>query len=173
NPVLNGHEIISPLPCVPLACIAIGPEAIPMLGRTRLSRSLSLAAVLALTAAVGYTDAAEKDKGKGKGTVAPAAEYKPTGVRMDGPALTKFIDAAIEKRLAQDKITPSPQADDAEFLRRVYLDLVGHIPPADKAAAFLDSTDPDKRAKLIDELLASPEFGKHQADVWQALMLPR
>src|SRR5262249_17308038 len=64
-----------------------------------------------------------------------------------------------------------PLADDAEFLRRVYLDITGVIPPADKAAAFLDSKDPDKRAKLIDDLLASPGYGRHMADLWQALLV--
>ena len=67
----------------------------------------------------------------------------------------------------------SPLAEDAEFLRRVALDLTGVIPSADRAAAFLDSKEPDKRAKLIDELLASPRFGRHLADVWQDLLLAR
>jgi hypothetical protein len=64
-------------------------------------------------------------------------------------------------------------ADDAEFLRRVYLDLAGHIPPADRVAAFLDNRESDKRARVIDELLESADYGRHQADLWQALLLPR
>src|SRR5262249_26296213 len=67
----------------------------------------------------------------------------------------------------------SPKTNDAEFLRRVYLDLTGVIPGAEKAAAFLDDASPDKRAKLIDELLASPAFSKHQADIWTKLMFQR
>src|SRR5262249_25253124 len=55
--------------------------------------------------------------------------------------------------------------------RRAYLDLTGVIPPADKAAAFLDSRRPQKRAELIDELLASPNYGRHMGDLWQALLL--
>ena len=43
-------------------------------------------------------------------------------------------------------------ATDEEFLRRVYLDITGTIPTADKARAFLDDKSPDKRAKLIDEM---------------------
>jgi hypothetical protein len=91
----------------------------------------------------------------------------------DPKDLARRIDQAIDARLREEKVPVSPRADDAEFLRRVYLDVVGHVPPIDKAAAFLDSKDPNKRAKLIDELLASPEYGKHQADVWQSLLLPR
>jgi hypothetical protein len=83
------------------------------------------------------------------------------------------IDEAIDARLRAEKIAPSPRCDDAEFVRRIYLDLTGHIPSAEKAAAFLDSREPNKRAALIDALLAGSEYGKHQADIWQALLLPR
>jgi hypothetical protein len=89
------------------------------------------------------------------------------------PTLPARIDAAVNARLRVEKVTPSPRCDDAEFLRRVSLDLTGHIPSADKAAAFLESRDANKRAKLIDELLASSDYGKHQADIWQSLLLSR
>jgi hypothetical protein len=87
--------------------------------------------------------------------------------------LTRLIDAAIDRELASNGIKASPQADDAEFLRRVYLDLTGAIPPSDRAAEFLDSTDPDKRTRLIDELLENPAYGWHMADIWQTLLLPK
>jgi hypothetical protein len=83
------------------------------------------------------------------------------------------IDEAIDARLRTENVAASPRCDDAEFLRRVYLDLTGHIPSAEQAVAFLDSRAADKRAKLIDELLASADYGKHQADIWQALLMPR
>jgi hypothetical protein len=95
------------------------------------------------------------------------------GTKLDAPALARLIDQHINQRLDAEKVPPSPRADDAEFLRRAYLDITGVIPPADKVAAFLDSTDPDKRARLVDELLDSPQYGRHQADIWQAMLLPR
>jgi len=82
------------------------------------------------------------------------APPKDAAGRLDAPALAALIDRAIEGRLAADKATLAPPADDAEFLRRAYLDITGVIPPADKAAAFLDSTQPDKRDRLIVELIA-------------------
>src|SRR5262249_6534152 len=85
----------------------------------------------------------------------------------------KKIDEAIAKKLAEEKIPASAKADDAEFLRRIYLDLTGVIPTAEKTKEFLDNKDPNKRAKLIDELLASPVFGKHEADVWTKLLFHR
>jgi len=91
--------------------------------------------------------------------------------RLDAPALARFIDKNIQERLSAEKATPVPLADDAEFLRRVYLDITGVIPPADKVAAFLDSKQPDKRAHLIDELLASPNYGRHMADLWQEQLM--
>jgi len=89
------------------------------------------------------------------------------------PTLSQQIDEAIDTCLSGEKVAPSPRSDDAEFVRRIYLDITGHIPPADKAAAFLDSRNPNKRAELIEELLASKDYGKHQADIWQTLLLPR
>jgi hypothetical protein len=91
--------------------------------------------------------------------------------RLDAPALARLIDRAIQDRLSAEQVNPASPADDAEFLRRVYLDITGVIPPTDKAVAFLDSKEPDRRARLIDELLASPNFGRHMADLWQEQLL--
>jgi hypothetical protein len=85
--------------------------------------------------------------------------------------VARLIDAAVEERLSAAKATPAPQADDAEFLRRSYLDITGVIPPPDKVLAFLADTRPDKRARLIDELLADPNYGRHMADIWQDLLV--
>jgi hypothetical protein len=97
---------------------------------------------------------------------APSAPVTKRGVA----ATAKAVDDVIDSRLAKEKVKAAPAADDAEFLRRAYLDLTGVIPTADKAAAFLDSKEPDKRAKLIDALLDSPEFGKFAASQWAALI---
>jgi Protein of unknown function (DUF1549)/Protein of unknown function (DUF1553) len=119
---------------------------------TRFPRPASLAAVVATFALAGAASA---------------------GGKPDPAALARRIDQAIDKRLASEKVPASPRADDAEFLRRAALDITGVIPPAERVTAFLDSKDPAKREKLIDELLASRQYGRHMADVWQHLMLPR
>ena len=92
---------------------------------------------------------------------------------LDFRPLTKKIDEEINQRLAAEKIPASRKTDDAEFIRRLYLDLTGVIPSAEKAAEFIDSKDAGKRAKAIDDLLAGPAFGKHQADIWDNLMFQR
>ena len=141
-------------------------------------RATFLAAFFAL-AGFGLLQAAEKkDDAKPKYASDASKTDRPVlkpslAGKLDAPALAKYIDQAIDQRLAAEKVAPSPRADDAEFLRRVYLDLAGHIPPAAKAAAFLDDNDPNKHAKLIDELLASDDYGKHMADVWMNLLVKR
>ncbi|MEP7367010.1 MAG: DUF1553 domain-containing protein [Acidobacteriota bacterium] len=68
------------------------------------------------------------------------------------------IDAQIFKAMADAGVTPATRTTDYEFIRRVTLDLTGRVPAADAVAAFVANADPSKRAKLIDTLIATPEF---------------
>jgi hypothetical protein len=80
------------------------------------------------------------------------------------------VNAALEAKWKTLGLTPEAPADDATFLRRVYLDLTGRVPPPLKAREFLDDKDPNKRARLVDALLASEEFAAHWGTTWaQAL----
>ena len=81
-------------------------------------------------------------------------------VRSPGmpPAPSSFIDVQLNARMARDGVVPAPLAGDAEFLRRVSVDLTGTIPLAADAEAFLADTSADKRARKIDELLRSAAF---------------
>src|SRR5262245_30709362 len=125
-------------------------------------------AIVALVAAA----AARADEPKSLKPVKPPPPQERHPVREVSP-VAAAIDRGIDRRLADAKVPASPPADDAEFLRRAFLDLAGRIPSWQRAAAFLDSPDPDKRTKLIDELLASLDFGQHQADLWRPLLAPR
>jgi hypothetical protein len=91
----------------------------------------------------------------------------------DPVAVAGVIDREIDAKLKADSITPGERSTDAEFLRRAYLDLTGIIPTAAKARQFLDDRSPNKREKLIDELLASSNFGKHASDIWMGLLVTR
>jgi hypothetical protein len=122
---------------------------------------------------LGATLAALSAVAPGTCLAAAAAGVRKAAAQVSPAQLARHIDRALEQRLRSEKVDLSPRAGDAEFLRRVYLDLTGRIPPADKASAFLASKAADKRGRLIDELLASKEYGKHQADIWQGLLLPR
>jgi hypothetical protein len=67
----------------------------------------------------------------------------------------------------------APIAGDAEFLRRIYLDLIGTIPTSAEARAFLADSSPDKRAQLIDALLARPEHARHMQNTFDVLLIER
>ena len=87
--------------------------------------------------------------------------------------LRDVIDREIAAAWTREKVTPAKPADDAEFVRRVYLDLVGDVPSYDETLEFLDDKAADKRAKLIDRLLDDPRYGQHMADVWDLLLFGR
>jgi hypothetical protein len=76
------------------------------------------------------------------------------------------IDGAIDKLMKENKLPPSARADDAELLRRACLDITGRVPSLDQTRAFLAATNPDKRDRLIDQLLADEEYGEHFAIIW-------
>lgn len=97
----------------------------------------------------------------------------PPSSALASSALAQRIDDHLDKRLAEKEIPPSAPSDDAEFLRRIYLDLHGVIPPADKVVAFLKNGDAAKRSKVIDELLADGQYARHMADVWDHLLVAR
>jgi hypothetical protein len=99
-------------------------------------------------------------------TVVPAPKAK------DPAALAKLIDAEVRAKLAGANVGSSATCSDDEFLRRAALDITGVIPSPDKAKEFLDSADPDKRAKLLDDLLADPNYGRRMADIWTAKLFP-
>ena len=77
-------------------------------------------------------------------------------VVADADELRASIDQRIEAAWQVNKVKQAEPATDAEFLRRVFLDLHGVIPSREEAAAFLDDASPDKRSKLIDTLLEHP-----------------
>jgi hypothetical protein len=90
----------------------------------------------------------------------------------DPEQLAKLIDQRLDERFAAENVTPAPQAEDAEFFRRLHLDLVGVIPSAQTALAFINDPDVNKREVAIDQLLLSTEHPLHFANVWRALLLP-
>src|SRR5262245_22646027 len=90
----------------------------------------------------------------------------PHSLRAQDRPLRDVIDTEISAAWARENVSPAKPGTDAEFLRRVYLDLVGTIPTYAETVAFLDSKEADKRAKLVDRLLADSRYAQHQSDVW-------
>ena len=104
------------------------------------------------------------------GIVGPAIEDYPKVPRHN------YIDEEVFSKLERFNITPSELASDAEFLRRVCLDLTGRLPPPERARAFLADRSPDKRERVVDALLASPEYVDYWtfrfADLFRVALFP-
>jgi hypothetical protein len=88
-----------------------------------------------------------------------------------GRPIAEVVDHYIDARLAEESVTPSPEADDATLVRRLTLDLVGRIPTEGEVRAYVESSDPDRRAKLVDRLMATPGFARQQAEAFDALLM--
>ncbi|MEX2185389.1 MAG: DUF1549 and DUF1553 domain-containing protein [Pirellulales bacterium] len=86
------------------------------------------------------------------------------------PAERNFIDRLAWDKLVRLRIAPSEPADDATFLRRVYLDTIGTLPTPAEARRFLAEESPDKRRRLVAELLDRPEYADYWAQQWSDLL---
>lgn len=86
--------------------------------------------------------------------------------------LSQRIDQLVAARKDNAKFAAAP-ASDAEFVRRIYLDLTGVIPTAAETRAFLADKSPERRAKLIDKLLASDGYVRHMQVTFDVLLLDR
>ncbi len=87
-------------------------------------------------------------------------------VKFARPAENNFVDRMVWDKLQRLGIEPSGPADDATFLRRVFLDTIGTLPTPDEARQFLAETAPDKRERLIDRLLERDEYADFNAVRW-------
>jgi hypothetical protein len=97
----------------------------------------------------------------------------PAATRPDDvTVLATRIDQLIRAGYAARQATPAPPADDAELVRRVYLDLAGRIPRVAEVRDFLKDHSPDKRRALVDRLLAGPQYINRFAGVWRDLLVP-
>jgi hypothetical protein len=97
--------------------------------------------------------------------LAPAADLLPP----DRP-IPDVIDHYIGARLQRSGVAPAPLADDYTLIRRLTLDLVGRIPTPPETRAYVESTEPGKRQKLVDRLMGSSAFVRHQASQFEAML---
>ncbi len=128
--------------------------------------SLALAAVLGFACGGGaprpVTPTVSSASASASATVAAA------------PALTPAdVDAKLHDAWTQNGLTATAKIDDGRWLRRVSIDVIGTLPTADKVRAFLADTRPDKRARVLDELLASPAYAEHWSFYWDDVLMTR
>ena len=110
-----------------------------------------------------------------------AEEIEQKEPESTGPAFTtgssddiiQYINQQIRQGWKDNEVTPSAIATDEEWLRRIFLHIVGHIPPADTVASFLKDSDPAKRSKQIESLLADPGYVRNWTTIWTNLAMGR
>ena len=103
---------------------------------------------------------------------APPARPLDASELLSEQELAKKIDSFLAAPWKAENVKPTPLADDAEFFRRVYLDLIGRIPSRDEARAFLEDRTPDKRNKLVRRLLEEGKHVEHFVHLWRDLLVP-
>lgn len=101
-----------------------------------------------------------------KPVAVPGAGDKRAGIFSSSDWAQNDIDRFILATLNEHDLAPSPEADKATLIRRVYLDLVGLPPTPEQAHKFLTDDHPDAYEQVVDELLASPHFGEKWASWW-------
>jgi hypothetical protein len=135
---------------------------------------------------VATVDDAGRVKTTGRGEAAITLWYSsqvlysritvPFDNRIDEAAFARlprrnYIDDLVLAKLKSLNIAPSRECPDSHFIRRAYLDAAGILPSAEEVEAFLAGKSPDKRARLIDQLLERDEFVDYWAYKWSDLLL--
>ncbi|HMC11886.1 MAG TPA: DUF1549 domain-containing protein, partial [Pirellulaceae bacterium] len=93
-----------------------------------------------------------------------AADMAAVTAKLDTQFVAAWKDAGIE---------PAPAVDDARYLRRIYLDIAGTLPPPARIREFLLDPSADKRTRAVDQLLASDEYAVRWANYWDAVLMGR
>ncbi|MCX7422388.1 MAG: DUF1549 domain-containing protein, partial [Planctomycetia bacterium] len=144
-----------------------------------------IAASLAVAVSASFVMSADEEKKDAKSAKAevkdesdPKADAKPTAKKRrddfttgSSDVLLSFINEQIRQGWTDNEVEPSELAGDGEWIRRVYLDIVGHVPPIEDVDKFLADKDKAKRSKLIDKLLDEPAYVRHWTTVWTNLTI--
>ncbi len=135
-----------------------------------MTRRSTVAALLALALVTGLRAQATRPE---RPAVAPEQHWAFRPVRRpevpaarDRAWVRTPIDAFVLARLEKAGLRPAPPADRRTLLRRVYLDLIGLPPTPEEQRAFLADDSPDALAKVVDDLLARPQYGERWGRHW-------
>ena len=104
------------------------------------------------------------------GQVSNLPGSEPKGGQVENLPHGNFIDPLVDAKLTKLNIQSSDLCTDEDFLRRAFLDVIGTLPKPDEVRKFLDDKQPNRRARLIDELLKRPEYADYWALKWSDLL---
>lgn len=82
------------------------------------------------------------------------------------PSVTEFIDQQIRQTWSDNEVSPSKPASDEEWIRRVYLDVLGRIPSLQETVAWLADENPRRKSELIESLLEHPDYIRNFTTIW-------
>lgn len=122
--------------------------------------------IVRLDARINATDSAELPVGSPRSGISRPADARTSDI-------VEFIDEQLAQAWDASDVSPSPLADDGEWLRRASLDLAGRIPDLDSVHAFLDSRDPDKRKQFVKQMLQGGQFAENLTSQWANLLVGR
>jgi hypothetical protein len=97
---------------------------------------------------------------------------QPVAGQDDVQKVAVQIDDLVAQKWSENGVVSASPADDAEYLRRVWLDIAGKIPTAADSQDFLDDPAADKRQRLVDELLNGPNYVVNSANFWRRVLIP-
>ena len=134
--------------------------------------SLVTAFVAVASGSLASRDRAAPPRAASRAAAAPSASA--AAVPVAPPLMTSAdADARLQAAWREAGVSPSPAADDATWLRRVWIDVVGTIPPPEAVRGFLADRGPDKRARAVEGLLASPRWADHWTAYWDDMWMGR
>ena len=108
----------------------------------------------------------------------PAADKpSPSILSASGQAADQSVNILVDQYIAtslrEQRLRPSARSSDMEYIRRVYLDIVGHIPPLEELESFLKSKDRNKRGKIVSQLMDTDAYIHYWSDIWTNLLVGR
>jgi len=146
------------------------PEQPPPIATPHVRQPVELAQEPPTRDAVTTENAPSTIRAEVVGVLEPAP---PPAAGDDVAGVSARIDALLRRHWQELGLDPSPRAEDGEWCRRIYLSLAGRIPTFTEVEAFLSDDGPEKRRRLVDDLLDSGEYARHMATVWSNLLIGR
>ncbi|MEX0611041.1 MAG: DUF1549 domain-containing protein, partial [Pirellulales bacterium] len=109
----------------------------------------------------------------GLGLVAAGSAAAPAIAKPSPSQTARQVDRLLAEEVFSADSELAPRVNDATFLRRVWLDIVGDIPTPEHVTAFLLDPAKDKRQRVVQELVANPQYGQNWARYWRDVILSR
>jgi hypothetical protein len=102
-----------------------------------------------------------------------AAQPISTGSPVDVKSVSAEVDRLIDEQLAASNVSPAALVNDEDFLRRVSFDIAGTIPTAKEVTLYGLDPDPNKRARIVEQLLATEDYARNWARYWRDVLFLR